>query len=62
MNNFAKYLGLTILGILYLSIPALFTLCIVFDWGGFLGWLFTVLLVVEVILFVFVLDTVGDVL
>lgn len=52
----AKYIGLSVIAIMFLAVPSLLTLAIVFDWGFFLGLVLASLSVVEIFAVVLIID------
>lgn len=56
----ARYIGLSVIAIIFLAVPSLFTLAIVFDWGFFLGWLLGALLGIEIPIAIFILENLSE--
>lgn len=60
MIEFAKYIGFTVIAVIFLAVPSLLTLAIVFDWGFLLGLLLGGLCAVEVFTVVFILENLSE--
>ena len=56
----AKYIGLTVIAIIFLAVPSLLALSIVFDWGLFLWFLLGALFVIEIFSIVFIVDNLSE--
>ena len=60
LTKYAKYIGFTVIAIIFLAVPALFTLAIVYDWGFFLGFLLAALSAIEIFAIVLIFDRLAE--
>ena len=60
MIEFAKYVGLTFFAIVFLGIPVLLTLSVIFNWGLPFTIILGVVVVIEMLLFVIFVGTLAD--
>ena len=60
MIKFAKNVGLTVFAIVFLAVPALLVLSIVFNWGVLLIYLFAALVACEILLFIYAIEALTD--
>lgn len=60
MIEFAKYVGLTLIAMVLLAIPALLAVSIIFNWGLLLITLLICLVVAEIVLIMFAIEALAD--
>ena len=60
MIEFAKYVGLTLVAMVFLAIPALLVLSIVFNWSILRTILLAVMVLAEMFIFVITVKTLDD--
>lgn len=60
MIKIAKHVGLMILAIVFLAIPALAVLSIIFSWSPLLIFLFAGMVIIEIFLIMFALESLTD--
>jgi len=60
MIKCAKYIGLTLISIVFLAMPVLLALSIILKWGMWLPFLLGLLVVSEIILIIFVIEALAD--
>ena len=60
MIEFAKYVGLTLFAVVFLAMPSLLVLSIVFNWGITVSILLAGAVLIEILLFVMAIETLVD--
>lgn len=52
INKIAKHIGLLVFAIIFLAMPVLMTLSVIYNWGFFWGWLLGTAVGLEIIVIV----------